>query len=364
MTAVAKTARLVLADGSEFSGRVFGAPLSTAGEVVFATGMVGYPESMTDPSYRDQILVLTYPLVGNYGVPARRSKDGLPERFESSHIQVRGLVISTLSDDRTHWSAGSSLDEWLLEERIVGLAGVDTRALTKRLRVGGTTPGKILVEGDSESGIGESTPFEDIGTRNLVAQVSVSEPILYGTGKTRVILVDCGAKANIVRSLLARGVSVLRVPWDHDFNAVDADGVLISNGPGDPKMAARTVEHTRRALRGDRPVFGICLGNQLVGLAAGAATYKLKFGHRSQNQPCRMAGTQRCFITSQNHGYAIDARTLPPDWEEWFVNANDGTNEGIRHKSKPFWTIQFHPEATPGPEDTGYLFDEFVERLR
>lgn len=358
-------ARLLLEDGTSFSGWAFGSRESVGGEVVFATGMVGYPESLTDPSYRGQILALTYPLVGNYGVPARKvAEEGdLYKDFESHRIHARGLVVSNLSPDYSHWSADSSLDAWLAEDGIVGITGVDTRALTKRLRHGGTTAGKIVV-GAAASDADTSGDFENIAEANLVAEVSVDKPILYGDSGPRVILVDCGAKSNIVRSLRSRGASVLRVPWDHDFNAEDADAVLVSNGPGDPKMADKTVEHLRVALQGDRPVFGICLGNQLVGLAAGCNTYKMKFGHRSQNQPCREVGTQRCFITSQNHGYALDGKTLPDDWEEWFVNTNDGTNEGIRHRSKPFWTVQFHPEATPGPEDTAFLFDRFLEQLR
>lgn len=362
------SARLILEDGTQVEGRVFGSGRSVTGEVVFATGMVGYPESLTDPSYEGQILVLTYPLAGNYGVPKRGATEPglgtLPQGFESDRIHVRALVVSTLSPDYSHWGAESSLDAWLAEQGVVGLEGVDTRALTKRLRVGGTVSGKLVVDGDARDEVTDETPFEDISAANLVARVSVDRPILYGEGSPRIILVDTGAKANIVRSLVRRGASVLRVPWDFDFNKEDADGVLISNGPGDPKRAERTIAHLRTALQGDRPVFGICLGNQLVGLAAGCDTYKMKFGHRSQNQPCVEVGTRRCYITSQNHGYAVDSKTLPSDWEEWFVNANDGTNEGIRHRSKPFWTVQFHPEATPGPEDTNFLFDRFLEQLR
>ncbi|MEE8142368.1 MAG: glutamine-hydrolyzing carbamoyl-phosphate synthase small subunit [Planctomycetota bacterium] len=359
-----RPASLVLEDGSEFSGRAFGAIHSCGGEVVFATGMVGYPESLTDPSYRGQILLLTYPLVGNYGVPARHHVEAgeLPAGFESDRIQATALVISKLSLEYSHWKATRSLASWLAEEGVVGLSGIDTRAVTKKLRDEGSMAGKILVEGDTQ--VTARSPFEDIHQRNLVKEVSVREPVLYGNGRTRVILVDCGAKANIIRSLVARGASVLRVPWDHDFNAEDASGVMVSNGPGNPKLATATVENLRVALSQDRPLFGICLGNQLVGLAAGCDTYKLKFGHRSQNQPCQEVGTQRCFITSQNHGFAINGQTLPQEWQEWFVNTNDGTNEGIRHRQKPFRTVQFHPEATPGPTDTSYLFDEFLELLR
>jgi carbamoyl-phosphate synthase small subunit len=321
--------------------------------------MVGYPETLTDPSYRGQILAFTYPLLGNYGVPDVRRQD----RFESDRVQVSAVLVASLSHDSHHWTATRSLDAWLREEGIPGLAGLDTRALTKRLRSEGTVSGKILVDADRSGTITEASPFPDISTRNLVADVSVKEPILHGEGRRRVVLVDCGAKRNIVRCLVGRGVSVLQVPWDHDINAEDADAIFVSNGPGDPKRAVATIEHLREALSGSRPIFGICLGSQLLGLAAGCDTYKLPFGHRSQNQPCREVGTERCYITSQNHGYAIDARSLPEDWREWFVNANDGSNEGIRHCDKPFRAVQFHPEAKPGPEDTAFLFDRFVDSL-
>lgn len=364
MTSKRPRARLLLSDGTEFHGHAFGALCGAAGEVVFSTGMVGYPESLTDPSYRRQILVATYPLIGNYGVPVRtpvpRGTTGTG--FESDRVQVAGLVVSTLSDSSSHWQAASALDTWLAEEGVVGIAGIDTRALTRRIRNGGTVPGKIVVE-DGAGDVTQDSPFVDIDGQNLVAEVSVDEPVLYGDGGKRIILVDCGAKSNIVRSLTARGASVLRVPWNHDFNAEDGDAIFVSNGPGNPKMAEATIGNLRTALAGDRPVLGICLGNQLVGLAAGCDTYKLKFGHRSQNQPCRQVGTDRCFITSQNHGYALDDRTLPEGWEQWFVNANDGSNEGIKHREKPFRTVQFHPEAKPGPTDTDFLFDELMEMI-
>ncbi|RME71749.1 MAG: carbamoyl-phosphate synthase (glutamine-hydrolyzing) small subunit [Planctomycetota bacterium] len=359
-------ARLLLEDGTELRGRAFGATRSAAGEVVFATGMVGYPEAMTDPSFQGQILVCTYPLIGNYGVPAHApGPDGLPpESFEAGRIHVSGLVVSTLSRGYSHWSAAGSLEAWMAEHGVVGIEGIDTRALTRRLRDRGTMPGKILVEADPGVRELDEAPFENVFQRNLVAEVSIEEPVLYGNARRRVILVDCGAKANIVRCLLRRGVSVLRVPWDHDFNREDADAILVSNGPGDPKQARATIRHLRTALEGDRPVFGICLGHQLLALAAGCETYKLPYGHRGQNQPCLEVGTRRCYITSQNHGYAVDGHRLPDGWEQWFINANDGTNEGLRHAWKPFRSVQFHPEAAPGPDDTAFLFDRFVESLR
>jgi carbamoyl-phosphate synthase small subunit len=349
--------RLVLEDGSVFSGRGFGGPSATSGEVVFNTGMVGYPEALTDPSYKGQILVLTYPLVGNYGVPARGGAAGLHPSFESDAIQVSGLVVAEAAVDYSHWSAASSLGGWLAEQAVPGLSGVDTRALTKRLRERGVMLGKLVGDDDVD------VELRDPNRENLVAAVSVKEPILYGTGRRRVVLVDCGCKHSIVRNLVDRGLSVLRVPWDHDFLSEDFDALMISNGPGDPKTCAATIEHVRRAMELGRPILGVCLGNQILALAAGADTYKLKFGHRGQNQPCGRVGTPRCYITSQNHGFAVDEQTLPAEWEPWFRNLNDGTNEGIRHRSRPFMSVQFHPEAAPGPLDTTFLFDELVEAL-
>jgi carbamoyl-phosphate synthase small subunit len=344
--------RLVLEDGTTFCGRPFGFPRPVAGEVVFNTGMVGYLETLTDPSYRGQILVLTYPLIGNYGVPGERGDGSLLAPFESNRIQVSGLIVSEASMEYSHWTASRSFAQWLRDERVPALMGVDTRALTKRLRSAGTMLGKIV--GD------EDIAFDDPNASNLVAQASVEKPVVYEGGATRVVLVDCGCKASIVRSLLSRGVTLIRVPWDYDFLQEDFDAVVISNGPGDPRQCGPTVRTVARALEQDRPILGICLGHQILALAAGASTYKLKFGHRSQNQPCLEQHTKRCYITSQNHGYAVDADSLPADWEPWFTNANDGTSEGLRHRTAPFMSVQFHPEAAPGPVDTQYLFDRFL----
>ena len=349
-------ARLELEDGSVFHGYSFGAQKSVAGEVVFNTSMVGYPESLTDPSYFGQILVLTFPLIGNYGVPEAKLVDGLSEWFESSRIQISALIVSEYSQHYSHWSAKKSLSEWLIEHNVPGLYGIDTRMLTKRLRDEGTMLGRMVFFTDEIN-------FYDPNKINLVEKVSVNEPVEYGQGDKKVILLDCGAKNNIIRSLNRRGIQVKRVPWNYDFTEEDYDGVMISNGPGDPKMCTETIEIVRKTMEQKTPVFGICMGNQILSLAAGADTYKLKFGHRSQNQPCIEVGTKRCYITSQNHGYAVDGRTLQEGWEPWFVNANDGTNEGIRHVSKPFMSVQFHPEAAPGPVDTEILFDDFKRML-
>ena len=345
--------RLLLEDGSEFAGHSFGHQGTISGEVVFNTGMVGYPEALTDPSYKGQVLALTYPLIGNYGVPDRRVADGFDATFESTEIQVSGLLVSEVCDSYSHWDAAKSLAGWLREQGVPALSGCDVRALTKRLRERGAMLGKLVIGQ-------EDTEFRDPNRENLVSLVSVKEPVVYPAGKTRVALVDCGCKTNIIRSLLARDLTVVRVPWNHDFLAEDVDAVVISNGPGDPKMCRETIQHLREAIALEVPVFGICLGHQILALAAGADTYKLKFGHRGQNQPCVEAGSGRCYITSQNHGYAVDVRTLPEQWEPWFTNANDGTNEGIRHRSRPFMSVQFHPEAAPGPVDTHHLFDQFV----
>ena len=349
--------KLVLEDGSIFSGYSFGYPLSTSGEVVFNTGMVGYPESLTDPSYSGQILVFTYPLIGNYGVPDFNTRDSRYKYFESDRIHIRGLVVAENSPEYSHWNASDSLSGWLYKNKIPGIGGIDTRCLTKRLRERGTMLCKIVQEN-------EYIEYYDPSKENMVSNVSIKEPIFHQAGSKRVAVIDCGCKMNIIRSLLKLNVSALRVPWDYkELSGEKVDGFIISNGPGDPKQCTTTIEIVRGLLEKNIPIMGICMGNQLLALSAGADTYKLKFGHRSQNQPCILVGTKRCYITSQNHGYAVESRTLPDDWEPWFFNANDGTNEGIRHKNKPFRSVQFHPEATPGPTDTWFLFEEFVRSL-
>lgn len=350
-------AKLVLEDGSEFQGECFGTPTHAAGEAVFNTGMVGYPECFTDPSYTGQILILTYPLIGNYGVPSIDNKNGsLPEHFESDKVHIAGLVVSEYSKRYSHWNGHLSLDEWLKASGIPGISGVDTRQITQKLREQGSMLAKITIQR-------QDVDFIDPYLNNLVASVSPEKPILHGKGDKRILLIDCGCKYNIIRSFLNRKLSVMTVPWDWDISSEQFDGIVISNGPGNPKMCNATVDNVRKAMEGDVPILGICLGNQILALAAGADTYKLKYGHRSQNQPCIMVGSKRCYITSQNHGFAVNEDSLPDDWEPWFFNANDGTNEGIRHRKKPFMSVQFHPEARPGPVDTGFLFDEFIGML-
>ena len=343
-----QTARLILEDGTVLAGCLYGYPRPVSGEVVFNTGMVGYTEALTDPSYSGQIMVLTYPLVGNYGVPPA---------FESHRIQATALVVSELAAEYSHALAQKSLPQWLHEQGIPCLAGIDTRALTKRLRTHGCMIGKIVADG-------EDIAFDDPNKRNLVAAVSRAGKEIFEGGKKTVVVVDCGAKGSIVEELRARGLTVIRVPWDHDFLAEDFDALLVSNGPGDPTACAPTIRNLEKALRLKKPVMGICLGHQLMALAAGASTYKLKFGHRGHNQPCIEEGSGRCVITSQNHGYAVDPASLPAGWQPWYTNANDGSKEGMRHVSRPFMSVQFHPEAAPGPVDSRNLFDQFVEMIR
>ena len=349
--------RLILEDGSSFQGYSFGSRKVVAGEVVFNTGMVGYPESLTDPSYKGQILVLTYPLIGNYGIPNHEVENNLLKYFESERIQVQGLIISDYSQDYSHWNAKKSLSNWLKEYDVPGIYGVDTRELTKRLREKGTLLGRISFSK-------EKVPLVDPNKRNLVSEVSIKEPVIYKKGNKRIVLVDCGTKNNILRAFLRRNFTVVRVPWDYDFLSEKANGVILSNGPGDPKKCVETIENVKKAMSKNMPILGICLGSQILALAAGADTYKLKYGHRSHNQPCVESGTNRCYITPQNHGYAVDSNTLPEDWREWFYNNNDGTNEGIIHISKPFFGTQFHPEASPGPDDTEFLFDLFIRSMK
>ena len=352
-----RQARLILEDGSCYEAFSFGSDKSVSGELVFYTAMTGYPESLTDPSYRGQILVPTFPMIGNYGVPDDERAGGISVHFESEKIQCTALVIADYSEKYSHWDSSRSLGGWLKQNGVPGLYGVDTRELTKKLRDRGAMLGKIVFDKDD-------LPFHDPNKDNLVAEVSTKEVRYYGSGSLKVLMVDCGMKNNILRCLLKHDVTIKRVPWDYDFTSEDYDGLFISNGPGDPAMCTKTVEHLRTALTQDRPIMGICLGNQLLALAAGAKTYKLKYGHRGHNQPVLVPGTHTCYITSQNHGFAIDSATLPADWKPMFVNLNDGTNEGIEHVSKPFFSTQFHPEASSGPVDTESLFARFVENMR
>ena len=351
-----------LEDGTEFHGTSFGYEKPVAGEVVFNTAMMGYPESLTDPSYAGQLMTLTFPLVGNYGVPPFTfEENGLPTFMESEKIHVRAIIVSDYSREFSHWNGVETLADWLKREKVPGITGIDTRQLTKVLREHGVMMGKILFDD-----MPDEVPEADYAGVNFVDQVSCREVIKYNEGADKkVVLVDCGVKANILRCLIRRGVEVIRVPWNYDFNELEFDGLFLANGPGDPETCEVTVQNIRRFLANPvvRPCMGICMGNQLLSKAAGAKIYKLKYGHRSHNQPVRKVGTETCFITSQNHGYAVDSSSLPADWEPMFVNMNDGSNEGVRHKKNPWFSAQFHPEACSGPVDTEFMFDDFVKLL-
>lgn len=352
---------LLLDDGTQFHGKSFGYEKPVAGEVVFNTAMMGYPESLTDPSYAGQLMVLTFPLVGNYGVPPfTLEENGIPTFMESEKIWADAIIVSDYSEEYSHWNAVESLAEWLKREQVPGITGIDTRELTKVLREHGVMMGKILFDDEPDN-----IPTADYSGVNFVDKVSCKEIIRYNEGaEKKVVLVDCGVKANILRCLINRGVEVIRVPWDYDFNTLEFDGLFISNGPGDPDTCDAAVQNIRKAMQNPKlPIFGICMGNQLLSKAGGASIYKLKYGHRSHNQPVRMVGTNKCFITSQNHGYAVDNNTLGEDWEPLFINMNDNSNEGVRHKTNPWFSAQFHPEACSGPTDTEFLFDEFIKLL-
>lgn len=336
------------------------------GEVVFNTGMVGYPETFTDPSYRGQILVCTYPMIGNYGIPDEcKISPSLSKRFESLKVHLRGLIISEYCESPSHWESKKTLEDFLIKHKIPAIKGVDTRALTQKLREHGVMLGKIADEGVQYD---KNMVFEDPNINNLITEVSINKKITIipkGKHKATVILYDCGIKHNIIRSFLDRGIRVIRLPWNYDLKSVKEkyDGVFVSNGPGDPITADKTIESIKWAMKENKTIFGICLGCQIMALASGAKTYKLKYGHRSANQPCIDINTSHCYITSQNHGYAVDEKTLPKGWKVWFRNANDGTVEGIKHLTKPWFSVQFHPEASPGPEDAAYLFDYFIDKI-
>jgi carbamoyl-phosphate synthase small subunit len=369
-----RKAILVLEDGSHFLGQGFGVIKKVSGEVVFSTSMVGYPEALTDPSYKGQILTLTYPLIGNYGVPPPDIELGVPLYFESEGIKVTGLIIHELCREPYHWASTRTLDEWLGSENVPGIYGIDTRKLTKKLRTEGVMLGILQVyeereEPNIEKLRKEAEKISDPNLRDLVGEVTIKEPIHHETGGNKtIVLIDCGIKYSILRNLLKRRINIVRVPYNFSAKEImeyNPSGVIISNGPGDPKKCVKTIECIRELVEEDIPVMGICLGTQILTLALGGNTYKLRYGHRSQNQPVIDLGTSRCYITTQNHGYAVNLYSLyGTGLKEWFMNANDKTVEGVRHTSRSAFAFQWHPEASPGPYDTEFLFDEFLKLAR
>ena len=360
-----KDVTLVLENGTAFKGKSFGYEKGVSGEVVFNTAMSGYPESLTDPSYAGQLMTLTYPLVGNYGVPPfTMEENGLATFMESDRIYASAIIVADYSEQFSHWNAAESLSDWLKREQVPGVTGIDTRELTKVLREHGVMMGRLVFSEDSDNSE-NSENFESYGSINWVERVSCKDVIRYNEGAGRkVVLVDCGVKHNIIRCLINRGVEVIRVPRNYDYTGMDFDGLFLANGPGDPDRCVDAVEVLRKQMSLSRkPICGICMGNQLLAKAGGATIYKLKYGHRSHNQPVREVGTMHCYVTSQNHGYAVDASTLGADWRELFVNLNDGSNEGICHLTNPWFSSQFHPEACSGPTDTEFMFDRFIKAL-
>ena len=368
-----QTCSLQLSNGESFQGELIGASLRSSGEMVFTTGMVGYCEAMTDPSYFGQILTFTYPLIGNYGIPELPKELTLPipRGFESEKVHTAGVIVSIDSPEAYHWNSFNSLDAWLKEQGVPGIVGLDTRHLVHMIRSTPNLCAKIEPEkptGFREFGAGLDAAaqegFFDPGQHTIMPAVSTPESKTIGTGDVRIGLIDCGVKWNIIRQLIELNCTVELVPWDADLTKVKCDGWLISNGPGNPENTGDLKDRVKKLMAGTKPILGICLGHQIVCLAAGATTERMVYGHRSHNQPVYQVGTRKGAISSQNHGYIVHEDSLGKDWEPWFRNANDQTNEGIRHKSKPFRSVQFHPEAAGGPRDTGWILEEFVQEVR
>ena len=363
---------LLLEDGTLFLGRGFGADATVVGELVFNTGMVGYPESMTDPSYSGQVLTFTYPLIGNYGVPSAQDKDvfGLPRYFESGAIKVKGIVVQEYCQKPSHWAAVQTLSSWMAREGVPGIEGIDTRALVSTIRERGVMM-CVMSAGDQVANRRELRRLLEEAARydsvDFVKRVSVKKAQTYGEAERKIVVIDCGVKESIIRNMLGRGYAVVRMPFDSSYGEVmkhDPAGVIVSNGPGDPRLCVETVKTTARLVDSEIPVLGICLGEQVLGMSQGGETYKLKYGHRGQNKPVVDLLSGRGYVTSQNHGYAVDPKSISKtDLKPWFVNGDDKTVEGLVHGTRPAIAVQFHPEAAPGPYDTEFVFDRFTEMI-
>jgi len=345
---------LALQDGTQYKGYHFGSTVSKAGETVFNTAMTGYTESFSDPSYYGQLLICTFPLIGNFGIP--EADASIEAFYESESIHINGLIVSDYTHFPHHYRMAYNLSDFLKKNNIPGIYGLDTRALTKKLRQKGSMLGKIIYYQD--------IPFYNTNKENLASKVCIKKKTIYGNGKYRILLVDFGVKDNILRYLIKRNCTVIRVPWDYDYRFINYDGLLLSNGPGNPKLYKKPIDYLRYVLSKKTPIFGICLGNQILGLAAGGETYKLLYGHRSHNQPVLIEGSAYSFITSQNHGYVIEEKSLQNEWRVLFRNLNDNSCEGLVHKYKPFFSAQFHPEGYGGPIETEFLFDWFIQRIK
>ncbi len=362
---------MILDDGTVLEGQGFGYPTTVFGEAVFNTGMVGYTETLTDPSYGGQILAITYPLVGNYGIPNpdQVSESGITEYFESDRIQVRGLVVQSISETASHWSLEMTLDQWLHSQKIPGISGIDTRSLTKSLRISGVRMAALAVSEDPidvEKLKSQLDKAPRYGMERLVEKVSVDKAVEYGKGRS-IVVIDAGIKNAILRNVVKMGYKAVRVPYNTPIEEIlshDPVGVILSNGPGDPQHCPDTINTAKNLIHNGIPTLGICLGAQIIGLAGRAQTYKLKYGHRGQNKSCLNVADGQVYVTSQNHGYAIDTDSLADsEFDLWFINTDDNTVEGIRHKEKPCIAVQFHPEASPGPYDCEFVFAELQKMM-
>ena len=368
-TSIESDAVLLLEDGTKYFGQGFGKPSTTVGEVVFNTGMVGYTESLTDPSYGGQLLSFTYPLIGNYGVPDYSDLDefSLPTHFESTKIQPNGIIINELCESPNHWSSTRTFDEWLKSEEITGICNIDTRSLTLKIRESGVMMGVISYEQNNVAPDSILSKAKSYETFEFFKHVSTKSPKVYGNHKDNVVILDFGVKNGIIRNVLKQNYSAIVVPYNYSFEQImkyNPKGIIVSNGPGDPQRCTEYLDTINRICNSSIPTLGICLGHQLISLALGASTYKLQYGHRGQNKSCRDLISGRSYVTSQNHGYAVDLSSLSnTDLQPWFVNLDDDSLEGIRHKNNSCIAVQFHPEAHPGPYDTSYVFDVFFDMI-
>ena len=367
-----KEAFLKLSNGKRLKGRFIGAPLNCSGELVFTTAMVAYSEALTDPSYFGQILVFTYPLIGNYGIPSLKEEKFklTSQAWESAAVHAAGVIVSSYSPETFHWTSYQDLDRWLFEQGVTGICEIDTRQLVHEIRENTQLFARIEVEEvTAERKLGglletKKDAFFDPNTKDIISYVSTKKREVFGSSKLRIGVLDCGVKWNILRQILNFDCSVELLPFDTDLASIDCHGFLLSNGPGNPNLCQNIVAQIKKLLKQERPVLGICLGHQLLSLAAGASIEKMTYGHRSHNQPVWVPGQKKAYISCQNHSYVVIKESLPEDWQVWFENINDHTVEGIKSTKAPFRSVQFHPESAGGPRDTAWILEDFVKEVR